>query len=77
MRFSMLGRCQNENSNENSNSKYNQIPTSRRRRNEKLEIRMLQNPKQVPIFIISGLFLDGNESEDLNVVMRGFLSCQK
>jgi len=40
----------------NSNSKYYQIPITRGRRNEKLEIRILQNPKQIPIFITSSLF---------------------
>jgi len=60
----------------NSNSKYYQIPTSRGRRNEKLKIRILQNPKQIPIFIISRLFF-GWESEDLNIDMCDLLSCQK
>jgi len=61
----------------NSNSKYYQILTTRGRRNEKLKIRILQNPKQIPIFIISSLFLDGSESKDLNIVMCDLLSCQK
>jgi len=63
----------------NSNSKYYQIPTSRGRRNEKLKIRILQNPKQIPIFIISSYsyFLDESESKDLNIVMCDLLSCQK
>jgi len=61
----------------NSNSKYYQIPTSRGRRNEKLKIQMLQNSKQIPIFIISSLFLEGGESKDLNIDMCDLLSCQK